>query len=588
MKLTSQQQRALDHPGNVLLKACPGSGKTRTIVAKLLKDIEALRGTPVSVACITYTNAAVSEIDARVAAHLMPDDQQNYVVSTIHSFCLHHILRPFASRVDGFSGAMKVLTSEREEFTQIADKAAELVGRYDLRFDDYQRFGSIGIGANGELIGAALDDDMIRLAAPHFLSIAKERGFIDFASILYRTLCLLRDDTEVANSIATKFRSFLVDEFQDTTEIQVEILRLIFMQGKSQFFLVGDPAQSIYGFAGARPELIDPFADEIGAKRDLSLSMNFRSSGPVVEQAERLFPRNPAMTSEGRTKSCTEPAHFVATSRTFDAITDEFLPAIERMGLPLGRSAILAKSWAALYPISRGLREFGVKVVGPGARPYRRSRLFAGLAEQLGAAIIDGHLFNIRQLERAVFNSIQDISGHSRFDVFGYEGRRTIVELLRLSEDVARVADGVSWLREVADKAGAVLVRGGWIPPAHKSDFRASVAEMIEDMQRNDIDIENLTIEDLGMFASPDKALRLMTIHEAKGREFAAVAIIGVKEGSFPYYKARTDEEVDAEKRQFYVAVTRAEQLLMYIYDRDRFGNPPSRFLGPDGVNILR
>lgn len=284
----------------------------------------------------------------------------------------------------------------------------------------------------------------------------------------------------------------------------------------------------------------------------------------------------------------TEPAHFVATNRTFDAITDEFLPAIARMKLPLGRSAILAKSWAALYPISRGLREFGVKVVGPGARPYRRSRLFAGLAEQLGAAIIDGHLFNIRQVERAVFNAIQDIIGHSRFDVFGYEGRRTIVELLRLSEDVAREADGLYWLRAVADEAGAVLVRGGWIPPAHKADFSSSVAEMIEDMQRNDVDVENLTIEDLGMFASPDKALRLMTIHEAKGREFAAVAIIGVKEGSFPYYKAKTHEEVEAEKRQFYVAVTRAEQLLMYIYDRDCFGNPPSRFLGPDGVNILR
>lgn len=169
-----------------------------------------------------------------------------------------------------------------------------------------------------------------------------------------------------------------------------------------------------------------------------------------------------------------------------------------------------------------------------------------------------------------------------------YEGRRTIVELLRLSQDVARAADGVSWLRAVADEAGAVLVRGGWIPPAHKSDFRDSVAEMIEDMQRNDIDIENLSIEDLGMFASPDKALRLMTIHEAKGREFAAVAIIGVKEGSFPYYKAKSDEEIDAEKRQFYVAVTRAEQLLMYIYDRDRFGNPPSRFLGPHGVDILK
>jgi DNA helicase-2/ATP-dependent DNA helicase PcrA len=587
MKLTPQQQLALDHDGNLLLKACPGSGKTRTIVAKLVKDVEELRGTPFSVACITYTNAAVSEIDTRVAAHLMPDNQINYVVSTIHSFCLHHILRPFASRVAGFSGTMKVLTSERKEFNEIADRAAELVGRYDLRFEDYVRFGGIGLDANGELIGSALEDDMILLAAPHFLRLSAERGFIDFASILYHTLCLLRDDGEVARSVATKFRSFLVDEFQDTTEIQVEILRLIHAEGRSTFFLVGDPAQSIFGFAGARSELIDPFADEIGAKRDLSLSWNFRSSGPVVEQAERLFPRAPAMTSEGKNKVCTEPAHLITTDRTFDAITEEFLPAINRMGLPQGRSAILAKSWAALYPISRGLRDFGVKVVGPGARPYRRSRLFAGLAEQLSAAVVDGHLFNIRQVERAVFSTIQDMSGHSRFDVFGYAGRRTIVELLRRAEDVALATDGVAWLETMADETSAILVRDGWLAPAHRDNLQSSVEEMVADMRHNDIDVDNLSIEDLGMFASPDKALRLMTIHEAKGREFAAVAIIGVREGLMPHYRSTKGKALEAEKRQFYVAVTRAEKLLMYIYERDRYGNAPSRFLGPDGVDIL-
>ena len=106
-------------------------------------------------------------------------------------------------------------------------------------------------------------------------------------------------------------------------------------------------------------------------------------------------------------------------------------------------------------------------------------------------------------------------------------------------------------------------------------------------MRHNKIDVDNLTIEDLGMFASPESALRLMTINEAKGREFAAVAIIGMREGSMPFYKAETDEAIEAEKRQFYVGVTRAERLLMYIYDQDRFGNLPSRFLGPEGVDIL-
>lgn len=80
---------------------------------------------------------------------------------------------------------------------------------------------------------------------------------------------------------------------------------------------------------------------------------------------------------------------------------------------------------------------------------------------------------------------------------------------------------------------------------------------------------------------------RLMTIHESKGREFAAVAVIGLREGSMPHFKARPPEAVDAERRQFYVAVTRAEKLLMYVYDRDRYRNPPSRFLGEDGVGMV-
>ncbi|WP_323013613.1 3'-5' exonuclease [Devosia sp.] len=79
-------------------------------------------------------------------------------------------------------------------------------------------------------------------------------------------------------------------------------------------------------------------------------------------------------------------------------------------------------------------------------------------------------------------------------------------------------------------------------------------------MQRNDVYVGNLSIQDFGMFVSPDKALRLIAIHEAKRREFAAVAIVGVKEGSFPFYKAQTHEEVEADKHQFYVAVTRAER----------------------------
>ena len=120
--------------------------------------------------------------------------------------------------------------------------------------------------------------------------------------------------------------------------------------------------------------------------------------------------------------------------------------------------------------------------------------------------------------------------------------------------------------------------------PAHAGLFHASVQEMKADMRAQRVDLDNLTIEDLGLFASPSRALRLSTIHNAKGREFGAVALINLREGRFPHYRTT---DMDTERRLFYVAITRAERVLMYIAEPDPWGNAPSRFLGRDGVGLV-
>ena len=102
-------------------------------------------------------------------------------------------------------------------------------------------------------------------------------------------------------------------------------------------------------------------------------------------------------------------------------------------------------------------------------------------------------------------------------------------------------------------------------------------------MRAQRVDLDNLTIEDLGLFASPSRALRLSTIHNAKGREFGGVVLINLREGRFPHYRAT---DMDAERRLFYVAITRAERLFMYVAELDNWGNPPSRFLGRNGVGL--
>src|SRR5262249_30437292 len=152
-----------------------------------------------------------------------------------------------------------------------------------------------------------------------------------FANIIYQSYRLLSDHFVVAQSIAARYASFLMDEFQDTTELQIEILKIIHAQGRSQFFVVGDPAQSIFGFTGARPELLTPFAEYVGARTDLSLSGNFRSNPQIIDHAELLFPRSPPMASLGPNRSSTETPTLVQPTTTFQAITEQFLPTLAEL-----------------------------------------------------------------------------------------------------------------------------------------------------------------------------------------------------------------------------------------------------------------
>lgn len=586
MNLTAQQRAAVEYPGNVLLQACPGSGKTRAIVARLIKEVEALRGTPFAAACITYTNSAVLELEDRIRAFLYPSDERSYLISTIHSFCLNEILRPFASRLPGFRGGLKVITADRPEFQSIADYAASKVGWFNLGPWDFESFGSLNLDASGNLIGVALGNEPLKNAAPHFWQRCADLGFIDFANIIYKSFCLLRDDPEVARSVATRFRTYLIDEFQDTTELQIEILSRINDQGRVTFFLVGDSFQSIYGFSGAKPELIEPFASYIGARTDLTLSYNFRSNPQIVEHANRLFSRSPIMTSEGKNKRCPQQVLYRHVTSTFDALTEEFFPRLASLDIPFGKAAILARNWPLLYGLAPRLRRFGIPIVGPGARPYRRSRLFATLAEQLCGAVIDKEAFPIRQLERAVFHAVQDITGHRRNEVYSFEGRLIIVRLLKAAVVLAGKGGAINWLEAMSERAGEMLAACGWIDRSQAGLFRASVEDIKADLRDRREDIDNLSIEDLGMFASPSRAVRLLTIHNSKGHEYTAAALIGAREGTLPDYRCKDAQSIMAEKRLFYVGVTRAERVLMYIAEMDRFGNPPSRFLGPRGVGI--
>ena len=369
--------------------------------------------------------------------------------------------------------------------------------------------------------------------------------------------------------------------FRTTSALQVELMKLINSHEQTQFFLVGDPEQSIYGFAGAERKLMFDFADEIGAAT-FQLSGNFRCSSPIVELAETIISRQPKMvTAKEEIEVQIEP-RYEHCENNFAAITDFFLPTIEELEIDLGNCAILAPNWYQLRPLGKLLREYGIPVVGPGARPYKRRHLFAELAEQVCAYVERPSPELVRNAERVLFFTMQNVTGKADFEVFSHNGRRVLFRLFGEGMRLRNKFGGAKpWLKKAAASFGEILFIEGFLPRESSSLLSESALHMLEDMEKNGVDTANLTLPDLGMFANPKENLKLMTLHAAKGREFGAVGIIALQDGMIPYHKNTnqlTEPKIEEARRLFYVGLTRAERLLMLFTSADDW-RPKSRFL---------
>lgn len=581
MVLTAEQRNAVLLQNNTLIEACPGSGKTRTLVAKLIHCLDEVRNTSRKIAIITYTNAGVYEIESRLKTYGATGDDHYCEISTIHSFCLNNILQRFYWRIPEYSSGFSVLAPDDSRYIGTAN--AVLTDRgLPLSLREYF-----------ELFNRQLDGTPITTGgleheiAIDFWSRLSLEGYIDFPNIIYYSYRILLSRPSLAYALACKFAWFLVDEFQDTSALQVEILRLVAGQNKSKFFLVGDLCQSIYGFAGARRDLMETFADEIGAIKDTSLLSNFRSSTNIINHAERLLSRTPAMCAGGINATYDFEPRYVHADAAIDVILQEFLPVIKDRGISFGETAILAPWWVKLLHIGRTLREEGIPVFGPGARPYKRNHVFAQLAEQVCAYLEQPRADIFYRIEKELFKMLNSINGNFNYSVYSYAGRKAIYRLIRCAKEVeSNVNTGVEWLERTSILFSKLLIEEGFLLKSKAPILTESVENMKQDIQQRRIDPDSLSIPDLGMFANPDENIKLMTMHKAKGREFDAVAIVDLHEGRVPHFSAKTQEEFDEARRLFYVALTRARKVLFYITDQEDLRNRPSRFLGNKGLNL--
>lgn len=572
--LTKEQEEAVVFDDTLCLTSCPGSGKTRAIIAKLQRCIDEVRGTPRKIACITFTNTGVNEIESRLRTYGDGGDLDVCEIATIHSFCLNYVLRPFAHLLPHLKPYWAVITNDDEWFSALV---AELTKKYGIQASLLDRFDSLQRQYPDKL---PTDSGLPQAAVVEFFHRVDAESKVTLGDIVFFSAKLVNDNPFIASALASRFTWFIVDEFQDTTVAQAIILEVVYKLGRSKLFFVGDPNQSILGFAGGTPDLMQKFAKNVNAKTDIHLTGNFRSSKLVVDHAELLCPSNPKMIAIGEHKDFYISPSYVHSASPIDGVFDHFLPALDAVGIPLGEAAVLAPWWVDLLSLGRELRKRQIPIIGPGSRPYKRSHVFTFLSEALSAYMIAQDADTAAAIQKALFMTLSNIAEVKPWEIYRFNGRRIIFRLILASREILMKYEGITeWLLLSAEACEKILIEEALLLPGHAGVFTKSADLMLADMRKYNVDVPNMAATELGMIAIPKDCMSLLTMHQSKGREFEAVAVICVHEGRVPHFTANTPEEIDESRRLLYVAATRAKKVLMYFTDQSHHKNKPSRFL---------
>lgn len=277
--LNTEQENAIFEKESVLLIACPGSGKTRTLTYKIAYELSRLNSKKEFVIAITYTNNASDEIKERV--EILGVDISQLWIGTIHSFCLEWILRPYSLYLEQLKHGFHILSSHESE-----EIITELCKPYKSQKITYWDcgFAAKPTGYYLTSLDTTKHPTIKKILHEYFKTLLKNNQ-IDFEQILFYSLKLLKEKPLINTILSNLFPFILIDEYQDTKEIQYHIVSSILRanKGKSKTLIVGDPNQSIYESLGGFPmpkkdleSLLDFPLIELG------LSLNYRSSTKII------------------------------------------------------------------------------------------------------------------------------------------------------------------------------------------------------------------------------------------------------------------------------------------------------------------
>jgi len=626
--LNPAQRAAVEHRGGPLVVvAGAGSGKTRVLTRRIAHLLATGDAAPWEILAITFTNKAADEMRRRVAALVGPRAEHMWV-STFHSACLR-MLRVHAGRL-GYDRAFTVYDDlDSRRLIEIVETelgldtkhlppraVAAAIGQAKAELVNDERFKE-----EAEWAGEPLQRRIADVYSGYQRHL-KGANAMDFDDLLFRAVEVLQRTENVLESYRKRFRHILVDEYQDTNRAQHELVALLGRE-HGNVTVVGDSDQSVYRWRGADISNILEFEASFPSATTILLEQNYRSTQTILDAANAVIAKNAVrrpkrLFTEGETgeRICRYRADDEHDEASF--VAGEILRLRAAEGVGFGDVAVFYRTNAQSRVVEEQLVRAGVpyKVIG-GTRFYDRKEIRDMLAYLRVIANPDDEI-SFRRIVNVPKRGIGPTSVFRLSAAAASEGT-SIGRQLERAEAAGLSGKALRGAQELAALLAELRVAASEHPPGELVELVAKrtgyldelAAERTHEAEGRIENIAELTgvadeyesltelLETVALVSDSDELeeatsrVSLMTLHTAKGLEFAVVFLVGMEEGIFPHARTLGEpEELEEERRLCYVGITRAKRFLYvtHAWTRSLWGRTrpamPSRFVSelPDAL----
>jgi DNA helicase-2/ATP-dependent DNA helicase PcrA len=626
--LNPAQREAVTHgAGPLLVLAGAGSGKTRVLTHRVAHLIERGAAQAFEITAVTFTNKAAREMRERAGALIgVGPSLGGAFVGTFHRWALD-ILRRWPEAA-GLPKRFSIIDSDDQRglMTRILKDEGLDPKDYPARGVLSQISGHVNRMESVKRLERRTGDVRSQVVArlwARYDARKKELGAVDFDDMLALLLEALTSDSAVASAVKRRARWLLVDEFQDTNRLQMELLTTVLGE-EGSITAVGDEDQSIYRWRGAEMDNILDFERSFPGAQVVALERNYRSTAPILEVSGALIATNTRRRGKKlfTEKDGGEPVHlFVAPGEREEArwVSDR-IEALQG-NHTLGEMAVLMRTNAQTRPFEEELtrRQVPYKVVG-GLRFWQRAEVKDALAylrlvvrsddslaferiinvpaRGIGAVTLDAlraHAETVgRPLPLAARDTPETLMPRARVALGRFF---ELMDEAQTQREDLDPADFVGWLLEASGLLG--LYDGEEEEKVVRRENLRQLASAVAEASLQGQDLEAF-LDGIALFEDGDQkasadAVSLMTLHSAKGLEFDVVFVVGFEDGLLPHSNSREEEEgLEEERRLAYVGMTRARHRLALTAARERFlfgqrqQTRPSRFLAEIPSEILQ